>query len=389
MLEVFILLVACTIIAYMTSAMNRRALGEGGSLFEVSRSRAQILGNLCFAVLLIIMVFFSGTRTWMNDTATYISNFARKVPDALSGLGEVDWSIGANPAFQVYQIILRSLITKSGSGFIFVTASIVVSSYLIFLRKYSRDFGYSVYMFIAFLVYAFSMAAMKQTMAVAIAIWSIPLYLNNKKIRAALMIFLAVLVHPYVVLYFALFFATKNIWDRKTVCLIGLTLLMGAFYSTFVDSVLSIASAIGDEYDMELFMGEGISIFRLMVYAVPPILSFIYRDNIRKNGNGFTYLCINFSIISFCFCFLAGFGSPILFGRMANYFDIFQCLTLPIVFCDGMRKRTDRIIVMAISFLAFTYFYYTYYNKYAISWGTPFTGCFYRHISIFDLVFGW
>ena len=72
------------------------------------------------------------------------------------------------------------------------------------------------FLFLAFTVYAFTAAAMKQTLATAIAIWAMPQFLSGKKLKATLIILLAMLIHPYVVIYFVAFFASKTIWDKKT-----------------------------------------------------------------------------------------------------------------------------------------------------------------------------
>lgn len=383
MVEVFVLLVVCSLLAYFFSynSVYRRYEKAGDGVYEYQRTSGA--SKFVFAILVMILICFSGLRTFMNDTATYLNNF-NKVMDSLEGIKHINWSLGANPLFHIYQIIIRTFISSNGSTFIFITAVIVVYSNLMFIKKYSINFAYSIYMYLAFTIYAFTMAAMKQTLAISIAIWAIPYLLEGKPMKGAILILLAMFVHPYVAIYLAIFVMSKGIWDIKTVLMIFVTIIASMSFSTLIPKLIEVTSTIGDEYSIEMLTGQGVSIFRVLVYLVVPGLSFIYRNNIREYGNKFVYLCINLSTISSCLMILGSSGGANLFGRMANYFDLFQCLALPIIFRYGIRGRKTKNLFKFLGIIGFAFFYYTYYSKY-IGRGD----CFYNHITLLELIRNW
>lgn len=333
MLEVFGMLVVCSALAYMYEKSCMHDYYENNGKIEIYRT-PNPSSDIYFLIVTVIMVVFAGTRTVMNDTVNYILQFA-EVSNDLSEIKNINYSIGSNPLFEVYRIVIKSLISESPYVFILITSLLVVSSYMLFLKKYAYDFGYSVFLLIAFTVYAFSMAAIKQTMATAIAIWMIPEILNGRKLKALFLLLIAILIHPYIVVYLAAFVFYKGLWDKKTVLLLLATIITVAFFTTFITIVLSWTASIGDEYDAQWFVGNGVSTYRLIFYLIIPVLSFYYRKRLREYATGYTILFVNLSVISSCFIVLASFGGANMFGRMANYMDIFQCLAFPEVLYYG------------------------------------------------------
>lgn len=382
MTEVFVLLIVCSIMGYIYNQLTRPVLTNDGI---IKQKNTNVFATIIFIIILCTLVCFSGLRTWMNDTATYMNSFVEKIPDSFSGIKSVDWAIGANPLFNIYQIFLKSVVSSSKHVFIFITSCIVTTSFIIFLKRYSINFGYSIFMFVAFGVFSFTMAAMKQTFATAIAIWALPEFLKGKKFKAAIIIFLAMLIHPYVTIFFVVFFASKSIWDKKTLFMIVIALLVSLFYETFLSAVLNLTSSIGDEFELEYFTTGGVNVLRIAVYLVTPILSYVYRKPIQKKADDMSLVAINLSIVSAIFMALASMGGAFIFGRMACFFDVFQCLALPVIFKYGIKTRNERILVGIISIICFCYYYYSAYEKYLI-WNTD---CFYDHISFLEMLKSW
>lgn len=382
MLEVFELLIFCSVFAifyekccYRVNYQNEK----GNNIYRISGKG----GNIIFFILAIVMIIFSGTRTIMNDTVIYLAKFS-EVPSSLLAIKEIDFNVGSNPLFMIYRILIKSLVSENGQVFIFITACLVIGSYLLFLKKYAFDFGYTVFILIGFTVYAFTMAAIKQTMAIAIAIWVIPDVISKKKIRPIILLVSAIMIHPYVIIYFAAFFLSKGIWDKKTLLLLGATLAAGALFSTIIPSILNITSSIGDNYEIEWFTDSSVSTMRLAVYMIVPGLSFFARRNINVYADRFTIISINLSIVSSCFMIMASFGGANMFGRMANYMDIFQCMALPAVLYYGYKDKGLRSLLIAGSIIGYILFYYTYYSKY-----TAVGSCFYGHVSFLELLRNW
>lgn len=385
MFYVLLLLFASTILAYWASNKQNATDEKTGKSFS---QRTISLSSIAFITLLIVLVCFGGLRTYANDTSTYLSNFNHKIPNSFSAIKNIDWSLGSNPLFSVYQIVLKSLFTTNGQVFIFVSSLLTITSMVLFFRKYTENFGFSIFLFISFTVYAFTLGAMKQTMATAIAIWAVPLFISGKRIRAFVLIILAMFIHPYVVVYFALFFLYKNIWDKRAVIIILATLAISFVFTSFIAGLLNFTSLIGDEYDSSMFSGAGINVFRVLVYWVTPILSLVYREQIREKDSKFLNVCINLSLVSACFVLLASFGGANMMGRLANYFDIFTCIALPAIINCSDKNSNEKSVITILAFLGFVGFYIMFYSKYYPSFiGNMFSN-WYNHTSITELFKG-
>ena len=385
MFYALLLLFVCTILAYWSTNKQSTTIENTEKVFS---QRAISLSSFAFIALLIILVCFGGLRTFMNDTKTYLLAFEQKVPNTLSGIKSVDWAIGSNPLFSVYQIVLKTFFSSNGQVFIFVSSLFTITSMIMFIRKKAENFGFSIFLFISFTVYAFTLGAMKQTMATAIAIWSIPLFLSGKRIRAIILIVIAMFIHPYVVVYFAFFFLYKSIWDRRSVLIILATLAISFAFTSFVAGMINLTSLIGDEYDSSMFGGAGISVFRVLVYWVTPILSFVYREQIREKDNKFLNVCINLSLVSACFILLASIGGANMMGRLANYFDIFTCISLPAVINCINKETNEKSIITIVAFIGFIGFYITYYSKYYPNFIGDLFSDYYAHVHITALFKG-
>ena len=363
-----------------TFYVERRGILEG---------RANQSSTLILLLLIWILIWFAGLRTVMNDTAAYIRSFRYQIPGTLAALSELDWSIGANPLFHIYQILLKTLISSNGQVFIFCTSLITISSMVRFLHKYSSDFGLSMYMFLAFIVYGFTMAAIKQTLGTAIAIWAIPNFVRHKPIKAFLTLFFAMLIHPYVIVFAVAFFLVdRDIWDKRVYTAIIITFVVGIFFSSVTGVVLNVTEIIiGDDYDIEAFAeGTGASILRIISYTIIPALAFLSREELSLEKNSFQALCINLSIIGMCFSILSGFGSAILFGRLPAYFDPFICIALPYTINYGKKsiRRVKWFLIPALM-LAYLVYYQTYYSKYFALYSNPINADIYRRTTLWNL----
>ena len=384
MLEVFVLMAVAVLLAGLYSRYSCKP-----TLTEIDSGKNKLsdqstTANLFYFILLICLVCFAGLRTVMNDTGLYIVNFSN-IPSALGEIKNIDWAIGANPLFKVWQILIKALISADSHVFIFLSALFTVSLSLAFLRKYSQNFTFSVFVFLGLCVYAFMLAAIKQTMATAIAVWAIPKAWEKKWISAIVLVLIAVFIHPYVFIIAVAFFLGDNVWDKRTVCIL-LSTVCGVF---FIETVADIASAVtevlGDNYSSEGIIGDhGVNIFRLLVYAVVPVLSLIFKNNLRDCQSKIINVSVNCSIIAFCLMLIAFFANPIVFGRLAGYFDIFICIALPYVLWYGISDSKSRKAIIFIAIPCFCLFYWKYYSKY----GTSLFADYYHHISLFELFGG-
>ena len=123
--------------------------------------------------------------------------------------------------------------------------------------------------------------------------------------------------------------------------------------------------SLGYSYSEGSFSGVGVNIFRVAVVWVPLIISFLFRDSWRENDNREENIIINASMMCSVIMFIGLFGTANYFARLANYFLIFQCLALPLLF--KYLTHNNRIIVQLLSIIGFAG--YIYYSEVLVNGG--------------------
>ena len=307
----------------------------------------------------LIASLLAGFRTSYNDTERYMYTFQYVIPNSFDKLIEtIDWSLGSNPGFYIFQYLLKSFISESPQILILVSSLITFISIFLFVRKYSYSLAYTVFIIIASGLFMLGMAAIKQIMAIAIGIWAIPYFIEKKYLKMFFILFLAAIIHPFILLYLLVFFVSDDIWNKKIILAFILVFIIGILFKSFVGSLLSLAGTIGVNYDASYILeAKGMNILRVLVFSATPILTYIFRDEIRQFNSKILIISVNFSVIAFLFTIIASYGGANMFGRLASYFEIFNYLTLTFILFFIVSKNLG-FIYRIISIGAYSFFFY-------------------------------
>lgn len=134
-------------------------------------------------------------------------------------------------------------------------------------------------------------------------------------------------------------------------------LAAGFFLRPLLGMIVNITTRLGEEYTISAFTGEGVNIFRVLVCNVPLVLSCIYRKKLFADSSETENLMVNLTMLNGAIMFVGLFGTANYFARLANYFLIFQSLSLPWMLKKiGGRDGRMLTILMVLGFAA--YFYY-------------------------------
>lgn len=320
--------------------------------------------KILWLIPIIAMAIFAGLRTEYNDTTAYTYSYENFVKSNFD-FSDISWTFGDNFGFDAFSIILKSL-GFSTNGYLMVFAIITYVIYIWFIHKYSTDFLMSMFLFIC-LIFTFPLAAIKQCVAVAFCLLAVDKAINKKWFWFVFWIFIAETFHAYSFMYLIvplLFFVPWQ--DKRTVMWIVIFLFAGILLRPMIGTVLSITDALGDEYTVEEFSGDGVNPFRLLVCLVPLVLSFILRKQINDPYNEVNRaegLCMNLAFLNGEIMFVALFGTANYFARLADYFYIFPVIALPRLFnMVNPKWRTLMKICVVLCYLLF--FYYAEYIVY-------------------------
>lgn len=311
--------------------------------------------RMIWLVLAIVMICFAGLRIHYNDTDTYVYAYNAISTDWLHLL-DVSWNLGDNPGFNTLNNLLN-LLGFSAQSFLFLYSGVTVGIYLWFIRKYTSNLWLSVFLFIMLGAYIFTMAAIKQCVAVAFCLLGVDRAINRKWIPFVLWILVGTLFHPYALMYLIVPLLFFRPWSGKTYILLLAFIAAGFLLQPLMNSVINVTTMLGEEYDAASFSGEGVNPFRLAVVCVPVFLSFVTKRIIWQEDNRSQNLILNLTMLNGAIMFVALFGTANYFARLANYFLVFQTISMPWLFTHFERKSKQMITsVAAICYFAFFYY---------------------------------
>ncbi len=307
----------------------------------------------CTLLIIILLAGFAGLRTRCNDTGAY--------RHAYELIAENSWdiadkSVGANPLFNWinYQLKLHGVSTQN---FLMFWAFLTVGCYIIFMHGYSANYPLTIFLLFTTGCYTFAFAGIKQAAAVGVAAIAVMFALKKKWVPFVACVLVAALIHPYALMYLLVPVMEFRPWTKWTYWMLAIFLAAGFLLRPLIGTVVNITTLLGEEYTVSSFTGEGVNVFRVLVCNVPLVLSFLYRKKLFTNSSKAENLIVNLTMLNGAIMFVGLFGTANYFGRLANYFLIFQSLSLPWMLKKiGGRDRKMLTILMVFGFIA--YFYY-------------------------------
>lgn len=278
-------------------------------------------------LLILILGFFCGLRTWGNDTITYLMIY-----DQLPGLREVisnsRYGFSGGIGFYYLSALLKEL-GFTPQDYLMFYAFATAIPYVLFVRRYSDSMVFGVFLMFATGFYTFSLAAIKQCMALGLCLAAIPYAMDRKWIRYFLGVAAAMLFHPYAVIYLLVPFMTFKPWTFRTFLYIVIFMAAGFYLESLLGTVLDITTMMGAVYTEESFTGEGVNIFRVAVSFVPLVLAALYGKKLFRNTTRAEDIMFNIAMLNALIMFVGLFGTANYFARLANYFLPAQVIIIP------------------------------------------------------------
>lgn len=337
-------------LALLSYSQSAYVLDEEGKRFYIKKEK------FFFLIMALSMAIFVGLRTSGNDTTVYRSMY-ESIGNDIHNVADINWrNLSAAPGLQLYSFFLKS-IGATVQDYLMITAFITVGIYLWFIRKYTDNIFLSIFYFITMGAYTFTMAAIKQTMAVAFLLIATDAAIQKKWIRYLFWLVIAELFHPYAFIYLVVPLVTFRPWSKGTRYLLVGAVIAAVFMSRVLTIVDTVTESLGyTNYGMNEFMGAGVNIFRVMVAWVPLILSFLGRRELQFTDNREKNIIVNLMMINSVIMFIGLFGTANYFARLANYFLIFQTIAFPYILKLFRREIGNILTIMSI--VAFSLYYY-------------------------------
>lgn len=350
MIKITAMMIICVILAYYSEKYTDDVLRRGRYY--------SVLNDTAFILLAVVLVLFAGLRKEYNDTWNYINSFHSD--PGLSGFWEKVENLNPlkNPLFNFYRSWLRD-ITDNAQIMIFIPSAFTQVCFLLFFKRYSHSFTFSVFIYFALGTINVSLAALKQVWAMAIVTLAFP-YLEKKQwVRYYLIVFIAMLMHTYALAYAVLPLFSQKPWKPFTYIFVILLAAVMMNFEEAITAFMDQAEEAGKKlYAEEIFDDHGVNMLRVAVYAVAPLISFLFQKWIFRDSTTGDHIVVHMSIISFAFMLMGTQSGANMFARMAHYFELGTVCCIPWMLKKTFNKRSYQAVSMLTVGCFLVYFIY-------------------------------
>lgn len=315
------------------------------------------------------VIWMAGNRAWFADTTAYILGYLG-MPRNILEMPAYVAGVSKDKGFSVISILLKAVFGSNYTGYLMVLAAFQGFSLICFFRKYSSDYVFSVFLFVASTDYlSWMFNGLRQFMAVTIILFAVPFMLEKKYIPVIAIILLASTMHQSALLMIPFVFAAQGqAWNRKTLFFVCLTLLAVVFvdrFTVFLDDALSNTQYVNVVSDYTNGGDDGTNSLRVAVYSVPAFLAFLGRKRIRKEENPLIHFCVNMSVISAGLYLVSMVTSGIFIGRLPIYCSLFGYILLPWEMNHLFARDMKKLVYLGAVGLYLVFYYYQMH----ITWG--------------------
>lgn len=327
----------------------------------INRRNSKQRETLLVFISLAVVVLFAGLRgRGVGDTGGYIRGY-QALPDisavsysSISSKGSLFWYLSC---------LFKSITHASYQPWLFCIALISGTAVGRAIYKYSSHKWLSCYLFVANALFMYLFNGMRQFIPMAILFCKIDWVMDKKYIRFILLTAIMAQIHGSAWIFLLVIPLQRfKPFGKGMLAVIFASCVFGIFYDSFAESVNLVLQ--GTEFEgkgLEINGAGGSSVMRLLVSAVPVIISFIYRREIANENNRIVNFAVNGSAMCMSTYIVSTFTSGILVGRIAAYFNMFNIILLPCLAINLFKNKSRDLMVFAMIFLYGVYFYYQMY----------------------------
>ena len=243
-------------------------------------------------------------------------------------------------------------------AFLILHAAFCMTSFGVFIYRYSKLPWLSFSMLIAFSYFEYSFGILRQMLAIAILLWAVPLIERKKAILFFLVVLLAFTVHRtaivFLVIYLARYIKVTRIVYLVNAALWGLLLVFSPFLFNVV--LKRILLLLGKTRYMKFSFEWSNMTTLLLLFAIAAFFTLDFSAMSNKRNSIFCWgflLAMPFQIFAM--------GNAV-FGRMILYYMVFGILLIPNILWDYKKNRAlseaGKYVLWLFLFVFTVYQYY-------------------------------
>lgn len=309
------------------------------------------------AILIIPLIWIVGQRSLDADSVLYMSKYL-KMPTSLETIPEYMRTVEKDKGFYYVSCVLRTIFKDNYHAYFTVIAAFQLFSLTIVYKKYSEEFFFSLFLFFASTDYISWMHnGIRQFTAVCIIFLATPFLLKKKNIIVAAFILLASLFHQSALLVLVIYLISlMKPYKMKTIFLIILSLVF--FYivaskGSFLDDT-QYENVVSDYTKMS---DTGTNPLRVMFYAIPTVLTAVFRKKILETNSQFVNILVNLSIFSTGLYVVSMFTSGTYIGRLPIYCSLYNYILFPYIINHYFEGHLRRYLFVGVIILYLAFYY--------------------------------
>lgn len=325
---------------------------------EIVNGKVEERCSLIFSMLVFLPVFLiAALGIPRSDTILYIENY-KGLPSRWNEI----WRMAITsdgPGFIIFSGIIKIVFGSSVTPFRIAIALIHTIPVVYVFRKYSTDYLFSVYLFVASGMHVgWMMNGLRQFIAVVLIFAATPWMLEKKYLRLIIIIILASSFHKTALFMIPVVFLVQGeTWNWKTIVFSIIVVGVSFLFSRNAGLFGEIATATGYSTEFVIKGGDnGTNPLRVIVNSIPAILAFLSRDILNEEENKAIDICVNMSIITAGVYLLSMVTSGVLMGRMPIYTSLYNLILLPKVINAYFIENDADIVKLLTVVLYFVYF---------------------------------
>lgn len=352
-----IIVVTWTVAVVSPQKRNTCAIGdvnENGHKFDLKR---RYLALVLF--IMVTVVAFNGDVIGVGDVASYEENYAflrrQRFSQAIKTALEIKDS-----TYYIGAYLFSKL------GFSFVAWRVCIEGFFCFslyrlLSKHSVNIPVSIMVILSLGSYGFTLTALRQTLAMAILVWSYDALVNKRLIKFSCIVLLASLFHGAAIVFLLAYPCYRMKPGLRGVLIMS---IVCAVIIVFGEDILkSAVMFMGKENNYSGYLSSdatltwsGTIIYGCILLFV---IVFLYLRNISPDEKRPCHLLM----ISWAFRLLSSIAFAEMF-RFSIYFSLFDSLTIANA-CSGCgktsqgRMRHDEYLIMSFAVTLFLLYYIT------------------------------
>lgn len=251
--------------------------------------------------------------------------------------------------FKYYNKII-SLIFNNYSFYLAITAIVSIAGVYYYIKTNSKNYIYSIFIFITFNYYAFLFGLLRQAIAISILMFSIKYIKERKLIKFLLLVILASLFHKTALIFLPLYFISKLKINKKILIIwLVLILLLLVFGRYIVDFIFAY---IYQPSRLEEAQGQGISMLLLLTGIS---LFTFYKQKELLEQDKYNQIHINSLFIATLIqCIAISFS---LAHRTVMYYMISLMILIPNII-ETYKDKEFKLCITSMMYIALTLYYF-------------------------------